>query len=48
MNAVLFVRPALARSRCAAKLNASGGGSTEFTVIGVSLAPSKAPADGFP
>ena len=41
MNAGLRGRPALASSRCAAKLNASGGGSTEPPFIGVSLAPSK-------
>src|ERR1700722_5474972 len=36
MNAALAKRPAFASSRCAAKLNASGGGSTGLAVIGVS------------
>src|SRR5580658_913944 len=37
MNAALSGRPALALSKCTAKLNASGGGSTGLPVIGVSL-----------
>src|ERR1700745_1225983 len=47
MNAGLLGRSTLACSRWAAKLNASGGGSTGLRVIGVSLARPKLSADGF-